>query len=168
MFFGSFLFLILLLAIYFLPWIVALSRNAPRTAAIFVLNLLLGWTLVGWVIALVWAFAEMPRAVPQSITVNTQPPPPAAQQSSSKTIVVTAVPTGASPGSGLLEQPALLVRQEEGGQVQWRVDAESGTVGRVEGEDAARIEFNANAVGRPRAVFRTVAPQLTVSVTFGA
>jgi hypothetical protein len=169
MFSGFFIVLVLLLGIYFLPWIVALARNAPRTTAIFVLNLLLGWTLIGWVIALVWAFAEMPRTAPQNITVNAQVPSaaPAVQPSSPKTIVVTAVATAPSLASALLEQPALLVRQEQDGQVQWRVDAESGPVGRVEGEDAARIEFNANAVGRPRAVFRTVAPQLTLGITFG-
>src|SRR5580698_1838338 len=47
---------VLLLAIvgfYFLPTIVA-GRH-PNSSAIFVLNLLLGWTFVGWVIALVWA-----------------------------------------------------------------------------------------------------------------
>jgi Superinfection immunity protein len=170
MFSGFFIVLILFLAIYFLPWIVALVRNAPRMTAIFVLNLLLGWTVIGWVIALVWAFAEMPRTEPQSITVNTQVPPaaPAAQSSNPKTIVVSVIMTAPSLASALLEQPALLVRQEQDGQVQWRVDAESGPVGRVEGEDAARIEFNASAVGRPRAVFRTVAPQLTLGVTFGA
>ncbi len=42
------------LFIYFIPTIIGLrKRNA---AAIFILNLFLGWTFVGWVIALVWAF----------------------------------------------------------------------------------------------------------------
>jgi hypothetical protein len=41
------------IVIYFLPAIVAAKfRNA---GAIFVLNLLLGWTLIGWIVALVWA-----------------------------------------------------------------------------------------------------------------
>jgi Superinfection immunity protein len=40
---------------YFLPWIVAGTRNHHNRGAIFVLNVLLGWTFVGWVIALVWA-----------------------------------------------------------------------------------------------------------------
>jgi hypothetical protein len=40
-------------AVYFLPTLVGVrKRNLP---AIFVLNLLLGWTLIGWVAALVWA-----------------------------------------------------------------------------------------------------------------
>lgn len=45
----------LVLFIYFLPWIVARSRNHRNTTAIVVLNLFLGWTFIGWVIALVWA-----------------------------------------------------------------------------------------------------------------
>jgi Superinfection immunity protein len=170
--FFAIMLLLLGLAIYFLPWLVAMARKTPRAPAIFVLNLLLGWTFVGWVVALVWALAEMPQAVPQSITVNTNmPPAPAstsAQAANAKTIVVTAVLTSSSAGSELLEQPALLVREEQNGQLTWRVDAETGPVGRVDGSDAAKIEFNANAVGKPRAVFRSVAPQLTVSVTFGA
>jgi hypothetical protein len=41
--------------IYFLPTIVALVRHKRNTLSIFLLNLFLGWTLVGWIIALVWA-----------------------------------------------------------------------------------------------------------------
>jgi predicted membrane protein len=44
------------LLIYFLPTVVALANKKRNSLAIFVLNLLLGWTLVGWVVALVWAF----------------------------------------------------------------------------------------------------------------
>lgn len=41
--------------IYFLPTLVALLRHKRNTLSIFLLNLFLGWTLVGWIIALVWA-----------------------------------------------------------------------------------------------------------------
>jgi hypothetical protein len=41
--------------IYFLPAIVAGRRRHPNGAAIFLLNLFLGWTILGWVMALVWA-----------------------------------------------------------------------------------------------------------------
>jgi hypothetical protein len=43
---------------YFLPWFVALGRGHNNTVAIFVLNLFLGWTFLGWVIALVWCFTS--------------------------------------------------------------------------------------------------------------
>lgn len=42
-------------ALYIFPTIVAGSRGHHNTAAIFILNLFLGWTLLGWVGALVWA-----------------------------------------------------------------------------------------------------------------
>jgi Superinfection immunity protein len=41
--------------LYFLPAIVAFARSKRDSGAILVLNLLLGWTAIGWVIALVWA-----------------------------------------------------------------------------------------------------------------
>lgn len=49
--------LLLFLTFYFLPFVIAMMRGRPNTGAIFVLNLLLGWTLVGWVVALVWAMS---------------------------------------------------------------------------------------------------------------
>lgn len=48
---------LLLLTFYFLPFLIALMRGRSNTGAILVLNLLLGWTLVGWVVALVWALS---------------------------------------------------------------------------------------------------------------
>jgi Superinfection immunity protein len=53
--------LITFLAIYFLPWIVAASRHHHQRAAICVLNTLLGWTLLGWIAALVWASTAVHR-----------------------------------------------------------------------------------------------------------
>jgi hypothetical protein len=40
---------------YFLPSIVALIRSKRDTLAIFLLNFFLGWSVIGWIIALVWA-----------------------------------------------------------------------------------------------------------------
>jgi hypothetical protein len=50
--------------IYFAPSIVALARHKRNTLSIFLLNLFLGWTLIGWIIALVWASTvDVPVAV---------------------------------------------------------------------------------------------------------
>jgi uncharacterized membrane protein len=54
---------ILAIIIYFLPSFVASNRHHPNGLAIFLVNLLLGWTLLGWVGALVWA------------CINPSPPP---------------------------------------------------------------------------------------------
>ena len=50
-----------LLLVYFLPWFVAVLRMHENKLAIFVLTLFLGWTFLGWVVALVWAFIDQPR-----------------------------------------------------------------------------------------------------------
>jgi uncharacterized membrane protein len=47
---------ILSLLIYFAPTFIAIFRKHPNWAALSILNFFLGWTLVGWVVALVWAF----------------------------------------------------------------------------------------------------------------
>lgn len=44
------------LPIYALPSMIALKRKHPLTPAIAVLNVFLGWTYLGWVAAMVWAF----------------------------------------------------------------------------------------------------------------
>lgn len=48
---------------YFLPFLVALIRGHRQRVAILVLNLLLGWTFIGWVVALVWSFTKSAPAV---------------------------------------------------------------------------------------------------------
>jgi hypothetical protein len=40
---------------YMLPWAVAATRGKSNTGAIALVNLLLGWSLIGWVVALVMA-----------------------------------------------------------------------------------------------------------------
>lgn len=45
------------LAVYFLPTVIAYARVKRNIWAIFALNLLLGWSVIGWVIALVWALS---------------------------------------------------------------------------------------------------------------
>lgn len=42
-------------AFYFLPTIIANSRGVRSAGGVFVINLLLGWTFIGWVVALAWA-----------------------------------------------------------------------------------------------------------------
>ena len=43
----------LCVALYFLPSII--GHNKRNFGAIFVLNLFLGWTVIGWIVALIWA-----------------------------------------------------------------------------------------------------------------
>lgn len=44
-----------LVQLYFLPTIIAADDGHRNVPALGVLNLLLGWTLIGWALAMVWA-----------------------------------------------------------------------------------------------------------------
>ena len=46
---------IALIAVYFLPIIVCRRRKSRNENMIFVVNLLFGWTIIGWLSALAWA-----------------------------------------------------------------------------------------------------------------
>jgi hypothetical protein len=52
------LLLALAAVIYLSPSIIAVHRDHRHAVAILVFNLFLGWTFLGWVIALVWADRE--------------------------------------------------------------------------------------------------------------
>lgn len=60
--------IILFLIPYFLPSIIALFRSKSNTTAIVMLNLFLGWTFIGWVVALIWAVTKDREM--QTIVVN--------------------------------------------------------------------------------------------------
>ena len=47
--------LALALIVYFFPWALAMPRKCKAADGIAVVNLFLGWTFVGWVVALAWA-----------------------------------------------------------------------------------------------------------------
>ena len=46
------------LALYFVPSFIAVNKNKRNKNAILALNLFLGWTFVGWVVALVWSLMQ--------------------------------------------------------------------------------------------------------------
>lgn len=49
-------------AIYIIPTIIALARRHSQKVPIILVNILLGWTLVGWIVALVWSLVnDQPR-----------------------------------------------------------------------------------------------------------
>lgn len=51
-----------LIAIYFLPIIIATARHHRAAGSILALNLLLGWTFLFWAAALVWSFSDNTEA----------------------------------------------------------------------------------------------------------
>lgn len=65
-----------LLAIHFLPTIIAAVRHAHNFGWILVINLLLSWTVVGWIFALIWAICDRPRYAYYPPYPPYPPPPP--------------------------------------------------------------------------------------------
>ncbi len=78
---------------YFLPTIIAILRRKANTGGIFVLNLLLGWTLIGWIGALIWSLSL--DAQPTIIVNNpSAPPPPSSHAYTNVTVRKPTVSTG--------------------------------------------------------------------------
>lgn len=46
------------LAAYFAPSIIAIKRDHRSKLGIIALNVLLGWSLLGWIIALIWSLSD--------------------------------------------------------------------------------------------------------------
>lgn len=86
----EFLIFTLGVVLYFLPAII--GRNKRSSGAIFVLNLLAGWSVIGWIVALVWACSADPALQP--IVIQQAPQP--------RTIDATAV---LCPGCGKYSTP---------------------------------------------------------------
>lgn len=53
---GGILLLLIAVGLYFLPSII--GYNKKNANAICMLNLLLGWTVLGWIVALIWAMTK--------------------------------------------------------------------------------------------------------------
>lgn len=51
------MFEILAICLYFLPTVWAIDKRATLTPIIFVVNLLTGWTVAGWFLALIGAWS---------------------------------------------------------------------------------------------------------------
>ena len=61
------------LALYLLPTLLAVHRNCIATGWIAAINVLLGWTLFGWVIALGWAAGGKQMVLPPAPPVHPIP-----------------------------------------------------------------------------------------------
>jgi hypothetical protein len=55
----GFLFLLVILIFYFIPAMVAWGKRS--FGSVMAINFFLGWTIVGWVVALAWALKDDPK-----------------------------------------------------------------------------------------------------------
>ena len=62
-------------ALYLAPTIVAAIRQVPNVGSVAAINLLLGWSLVGWAVSWALALRSRPRAVVVQVAAIPGPPP---------------------------------------------------------------------------------------------
>lgn len=68
--------LLILGALYFVPLIVAVIRKVPNIGSVAVIDIFLGWTVIGWVVALAMAVRSRPPAPPIYPPARPDRPPP--------------------------------------------------------------------------------------------
>ncbi len=69
----GFPFVLISFCAYFLPTIVAIMRQKTNLVGILLVNFLLGWSVIGWIVALVWAVST--ERVDQTSTAQPIPIP---------------------------------------------------------------------------------------------
>ncbi|PLP99453.1 superinfection immunity protein [Cupriavidus pauculus] len=62
-----------LVVVYFVPSVVATLRQHRHLAAIVALNILLGWTFLGWTVSLVWALMNQQKLPSQRLATRQEP-----------------------------------------------------------------------------------------------
>ena len=60
--FISLVVLAVVVMLYALPAILAWKRESPRKGMITAINLLLGWTVIGWIVAMVMTLSDEPQS----------------------------------------------------------------------------------------------------------
>jgi hypothetical protein len=65
--------MMIVLGLYFLPTLLAWFRGTLAAGGIFLVNLLFGWTMIGWIGCLIWAMAGTTR---EQLAYRSYAPPP--------------------------------------------------------------------------------------------
>lgn len=97
---------------YMLPWAIAATRHKSNSGSIALINLLLGWTLIGWVVALIMAAGAEHAASTNSVVVVNH-----------VTAVAATPPSPTAPAAGWYPAPSGEGQRYWDGQA-WAPDAE--------------------------------------------
>ncbi|UVC12681.1 superinfection immunity protein (plasmid) [Rhizobium sp. TH2] len=78
----------IMIFLYLLPSWIAWSRKHPSKGSIIAVNILLGWSVAGWIWALIWSLGTTKHniAVVSPSTVTTQQSVPAASPATNKSV----------------------------------------------------------------------------------
>jgi hypothetical protein len=71
--------LVFLLGLYLLPGFIAYGRKHQSAAGILLFNLFLGWTALGWILALVWSASAVTSATESSAPADSRKCPHCAE-----------------------------------------------------------------------------------------
>ena len=93
-----------LVAIYFLPSMIAGSRGHMSASAIVALNVLAGWTALGWILALVWSLNSNTRENFHYLATGERPSP----TKSAPRIIESAEPSSGPSSNGKSEFSRLM------------------------------------------------------------
>jgi hypothetical protein len=117
------------LAVYLFPVLIGRFRRVPHIGAVAVINIVLGWTLAGWAIALAMALrsAGSTRPLVQLLQAFRPGPPPAAQPQAGRVPPGwTGQPGAHEPGA---EPPPLVLPRRPAGYGETAGSVDSGDLG---------------------------------------
>lgn len=116
--FALFLFIVFAIFIDLLPTIIAVRRKKANVTAIILINIFLGWTVIGWIVALVMALSDDPR--PTQIIVNNrvssdriENPVVTAQVPPVQQTIPNNTPPSLPPQQPVIEAPSVSVHQDK-------------------------------------------------------
>lgn len=157
------LWLIVLFVLYFLPSFIAWDRHGGLV--ILLVNVLLGWTVLGWIVCLIWALTAAPKgSAERQVKSGSWWDQPVFSPADERILDVYI--TVDDPPATLRNGEAVELAVAENGD--YLVATERGTVGAIFAPDADKITFRARTYGAPRATIRKRWDGTIVTVRFGA
>lgn len=116
--FALFLFVVFAIFIDLLPTIIAVRRKKANSTTIILINIFLGWTVIGWIVALIMALSDDPR--PTQIIVNNrvssdriENPVVTAQVPPAQQAIPNNTPPSLPPQQPVIEAPSVSVQQDK-------------------------------------------------------
>jgi len=61
------------LCIYLFPSMIAGKRDHHAFTGIFLINILVGWTVIGWIVCLIWAYSRVEKKPVKTKAIKTAP-----------------------------------------------------------------------------------------------
>jgi len=86
-------------ALYFVPTIIAIARSMKNKGSTIVINIFLGWTIIGWIVALAMACGKNDPALTFTSNPNFPPPTRPTRPTRPTPPIIPDLPVNSTPGS---------------------------------------------------------------------